>query len=62
MISTSSMLIRVLEKAGDKTITVMLGNKEYVIDSVVHVKDYADTPSSHLSIKIKDGGSGNIKR
>lgn len=56
------MLIRELERIEDDFITVVLNEKEYVIENIIHVKNYTDSPSSHLALKIRDGGEGNIKR
>lgn len=41
---------------------IAIDNKEFVIENIIHVKDYTDSPSSHLALKIRDGGEGNIKR
>lgn len=62
MINTSGMLMRQLERMSDEPITAILDNKEFVIENIIHVKDYTDSPSSHLALKIRDGGEGNIKR
>lgn len=62
MINTSGMLIRELERIEDDFITVALNEKEYVIENIIHIKNYTDSPSSHLALKIRDGGEGNIKR
>lgn len=62
MINTSGMLMRQLERMGDKSITAILDNKEYVIENIIHIKNYTDSPSSHLALKLRDGGEGNIKR
>ncbi len=62
MINTSGMLIRELERIEDDFITVVLNEKEYVIENIIHIKNYTDSPSSHLALKIRDGGEGNIKR
>ena len=62
MINTSGMLIRELERIEDDFITVVLNEKEYVIENIIHIKNYTDSPSSHLALKIRVGGEGNIKR
>lgn len=62
MINTRGMLIRELERIEDDFITVVLNEKEYVIENIIHIKNYTDSPSSHLALKIRDGGEGNIKR
>ena len=56
------MLIRELERIEDDFITVVLNEKEYVIENIIHIKNYTDSPSSHLALKIRGGGEGNIKR
>lgn len=61
-ISTSSSLIRELQKLGDDFITVTIENREYVIESIIHQKNYTDSPLTHLSLKCRDGGQGEIKR
>lgn len=62
MIYTSGELIRELQKCGDDFITVILDDKEYIIDVICRIKMYTDRSCSHLALKIKDGGEGNIKR
>ena len=62
IISTSGMLIRELKKVGDDFITVKLGEKEYVIESIGREKSHFNTYSAHLCLNIRDGGDGNIKR
>lgn len=61
-ISTSGSLIRELQKLGDDFITVTIENREYVIESIIHQKNYTDSPLTHLSLKCRDGGQGEIKR
>ena len=56
------MLVKELTRLGDRLITVVLNNKEYIIDSIGHVTAYSDVNSSYLCLNIRDGGSGNIKR
>lgn len=62
MIITSGMLVRELKNFEDHFLTVMLEGKEYIVDSILHIKDYTDSPHSHIALKVKDGGEGNIKR
>lgn len=54
--------MRQLERMRDEPITAILDNKEFVIENIIFIKDYTDSPSSHLALKIRDGGEGNIKR
>lgn len=61
-ISTSSSLVRELQKLGDDFITVTVENREYIIDSIIHQKNYTDSPLTHLSLKCRNGGQGEIKR
>ena len=37
-------------------------DREYIIDSIAHSKNYTDSPSTHLCLLCKDGGQGEIKR
>lgn len=62
VINTSGMLMRELKEYEDDFITVISDKKEYVIENIIHIKNYTDSPSSHLALKIRDGGEGNIKR
>ena len=62
VINTSGMLMRELKEYEDDFITVILDKKEYVIENIIHIKNYTDSPSSHLALKIRDGGEGNVKR
>lgn len=64
MIATSGMLIRELMRLGDDFITVKLegSDKEYIIDVISHEINYADSPDSHLCLKCRDGGDGEVKR
>lgn len=62
MISTSGMLIRALE-GQDDFITVRDENGgEYIIESFGRVKEYYDSPSSHLCLNIRKVTGGNILR
>lgn len=66
MIRTTDELTDELEKLKRKyvnnVITVMLNDREYIIDSIGHVSDCSDGYSSHLCLNIRHGGDGNIKR
>lgn len=68
MISTANLLCKELKKIidrdGDDFITVKIkgDNREYIIDSIGHEKNYTDSPMTHLCLLCKDGGQGNIKR
>ena len=62
VINTTGMLMRELKEYEDDFITVIVDKKEYVIENIIHIKNYTDSPSSHLALKIRDGGEGNIKR
>lgn len=57
MILTSAELIRTLSRADDGNITVMLGDKEYILDHITRVPDCGDEPSSHIALvaREKDG-------
>lgn len=62
LIATSGLLGRELERMGDDFITVTLNDKEYVIDNIKRVPNHTDTPMSHLTLVIRDGGDGEIRR
>lgn len=63
MIATSSQLVRELSALDDNFVLVEYGGKEYVIDCISHSKTSSDIDySSHLLLKIRDGGDGYIKR
>lgn len=63
MIATSSQLARELSAFDDNFVLVEYGGKEYVIDCIGHSKTSSDIDySSHLLLKIRDGGDGYIKR
>lgn len=61
MISTSGMLINELKKYDSDFLTVVLDKKEYVIENIIHVKNYFDSPSTHLALKISSCGEGNLR-
>lgn len=46
----------------DDFITVKIEDREYVIECIIHEKNYTDAPASHVCLKCRDGGDGNIKR
>ena len=46
----------------DDFVAVTFQDREYVIDHVKRVSNYSDTPDSHKTLVIRDGGNGEIKR
>lgn len=62
MIISSGELVRELRRIGDNFITVEVDNREYVIDMISHKSNCADSLCTHLVLKCKDGGNGEIKR
>lgn len=58
------MLVSELQRINDDFITVKIqgSNREYIIDSIIHEKNYSESPSTHLCIFCRDGGQGEIKR
>lgn len=56
------MLVRELSRMQDGFITVEIEGKEYVIDAIIHQPNYSDSPSSHLCLRCRDGGDGELKR
>ena len=60
-ILTSGMLKRSLGD-DDDFVTVTLNEKEYVIDCIRRVPNYTDSPMSHKTLVIRDGGDGEIRR
>lgn len=64
IISTSGALINALGNLDDDFITVKIKgtDREYVIESIGHEKNYTDSPLTHLCLICRDGGQGNIKR
>lgn len=64
LISTSGALINALRNLDDDFITVKIKetDREYVIESIGHEKNYTDSPLTHLCLICRDGGQGNIKR
>lgn len=63
-ILNSRTLIHELQKLEDDFITVKIqdDDREYIIDSICHAKNYSDSPSTHLCLMCKDGGQGEIRR
>lgn len=61
VILTSDELKRVLGD-DDDFITVTLENREYVIEYLKRVPNYADSPISHKTLVIRDGGEGELRR
>lgn len=62
MIISSGELVRELKRIEDNFITVEVDNREYVIDMISHKPNCADSLCTHLVLKCKDGGNGEIKR
>ena len=64
MIYNSYILSSELNRIESNFITVKIqgDDREYIIDSIVHSKNYTDSPSTHLCLLCKDGGQGEIKR
>lgn len=62
MIISSGELVRELQRIGDNFITVEIENREYVIDTISHKPNCADSLCSHLVLRCKDGGNCEIKR
>ena len=59
---SSHALARELLSKPDSFITAMLENREYVIDMISHKPNCADSLCTHLVLRCKDGGNGEIKR
>lgn len=55
-------LISTLSHMGDDFILVEVNGVEYVIDSVYRKPNYTDSPCSHICIRCRDGGDGEVKR
>lgn len=62
MIYTSRELINELRRHEDNFITVMLNDREYIIEAIKHMAAHEDGTGSYLCLKIRDGGDGYIKR
>lgn len=58
----SNTLAKELGKYPDDFVTVMIDNKEYVIDSIGHTKRCDSSDKSHLCINARDGGDGCLLR
>ena len=63
-ITTSHLLARELLGKPDSFITAMIGEEEYVIQYLKRAKTHAnfDDTTTHLTLVLRDGGQGNIKR
>ena len=62
LIRTSNTLRKLLGKFPDQNLTIRLKDKEYIIDTINHIPNCTDSPTSHLCLDIKDGGEGEILR
>ena len=64
MIYNSYILSSELNRIENNFITVKIqgDDREYIIDSIAHPKNYTDSPSTHLCLLCKDGGQGEMKR
>ena len=62
MIISSGELIRELRREMDDFITVEIEGKEYVIDMITRRKNYTEAATSHLCVKCRNGGTGEIRR
>ena len=62
MIISSGELIRELRREMDDFITVEIEGKEYVIDMITRRKNYTEEATSHLRLKCRNGGTGEIRR
>lgn len=61
---TSHMLARELLNKPDSFLTATYGEIEYVIDNIQRIPTHAnhDDSVTHLTLNLRDGGYGNIKR
>ena len=62
MIISSGELIRELRREMDDFITVEIEGQEYVIDMITRRKNYTEAATSHLCLKCRDCGTGEIRR
>ena len=64
MIYNSYILSSELNRIENNFITVKIqgDDREYIIDSIAHSKNYTGSPSTHLCLLCKDGGQGEMKR
>lgn len=62
MIATSGELIRELYRTGDGYLTIMLNDKEYVVDHIKREPDCGDEPSSHICLVGKEKSGCHIIR
>ena len=63
-IATTHALARELLSKPDGFLTAMYEDREYVINDICRVKTHANIDDSvmHWTIKLRDGGNGNILR
>lgn len=61
MIATVGMLKRSLP-CDDDFITIMIENREYIIDGLRRVPNYTESPSSHVCLECRSCGMGEIRR
>lgn len=64
MISTGHKLAKELLSKPDGFITATLNGEEYVIENMQRIPTHAniDDTVMHLTLNLRDGGKGNIKR
>ena len=62
MILNSGELARELRKTEDAFITVLLNDREYIIDYVTRKPNFEECASSHVQLVCRDGGDGYIRR
>lgn len=60
-IATVGMLKRSLP-CDDDFITIMIENREYIIDGLRRVPNYTESPSSHVCLECRSCGTGEIRR
>lgn len=63
-VTTSHILAKELLNTTDCFLTATIGEKEYVIDGIKRTKTHAniDDEFTYLTLLLRDGGDGNIKR
>ena len=62
MIANSGELIRELKKKEDDFVTVLIDDREYIIDFVKRKPSLEEFNSSYLQLVCRDGGNGYIRR
>ena len=62
VILSSGMSVRELNRLGDDFITVEIDGREYIIEAITHKPNYTESPCTHLCLRCRDGGQGEIKR